>query len=820
MTVLWSPSTRQIESANVTRFRRYLAEHLGIETDGYRSLHQWSIDDRAAFWSAVWDFSGVVAERKGERVLVDDRMPGARYFPDARLNFAENLLRRRDDGDAIAFLDENGSGSRLSWLELCDEVARQAQGLRSLGVTPGDRVAAILPNIPESVIAMLACASIGAVWSSCSPDFGVQGVLDRFQQIAPKVLYACDGYFYNGKPIDTLDKAREIAAGLPEVEQVILVPFMRRHTGDTLTDGGIPHSRLWVEPRAPSSTPELTFEPLPFSHPLYILFSSGTTGLPKCIVHSAGGTLLQHLKEHQLHFDVRRNDRAFWFTTLGWMMWNWLMTILASEATILLFDGSPFHPDGNVLFDFANQERMTHMGLSAKYIQAIEKAGIVPAKTHDLSALRVIGSTGSTLLPEGFDYIYRDVKKDVCLSSVSGGTDIVSCFVGGCPTEPVRRGEIQVPGLAMAVEVWDEQGQRHIGEKGELVCTRSFPSMPVAFWNDPDHSRYRSAYFDPDFQGWRVEGFSLSGGSHDIPVPQFYLLEYRDPYEDFANAYNYDSSLSDRELMFYKNNDTGEMEAIAFRYRPGVLAWYYNGEYLWSQNEPAQFGPGNGFLLLVDASPQEYEYPSVPAQYFKNDEGWRYYDFDDDAQAWLEQNFLDVMCFQRSFSYFPVDLSQTARDRCGSLDVPPGEAVTFGGTHLKYSYALINELLPGEDRERYTSMSTMFDVRVGGGNISYRLYDRRLRTAHSADAPFSLQPFTNGLQFYGIGATNELVPTRGIDFEEVSTFSDETPSRYLNPHLPFGSANVPDEGLGFQLAAPGGQAPDGAKVKIYFTWDR
>ena len=496
MTVLWSPSTRQIESANVTRFRRYLAEHLGIETDGYRSLHQWSIDDRAAFWSAVWDFSGVVAERKGERVLVDDRMPGARYFPDARLNFAENLLRRRDDGDAIAFLDENGSGSRLSWLELCDEVARQAQGLRSLGVTPGDRVAAILPNIPESVIAMLACASIGAVWSSCSPDFGVQGVLDRFQQIAPKVLYACDGYFYNGKPIDTLDKAREIAAGLPEVEQVILVPFMRRHTGDTLTDGGIPHSRLWVEPRAPSSTPELTFEPLPFSHPLYILFSSGTTGLPKCIVHSAGGTLLQHLKEHQLHFDVRRNDRAFWFTTLGWMMWNWLMTILASEATILLFDGSPFHPDGNVLFDFANQERMTHMGLSAKYIQAIEKAGIVPAKTHDLSALRVIGSTGSTLLPEGFDYIYRDVKKDVCLSSVSGGTDIVSCFVGGCPTEPVRRGEIQVPGLAMAVEVWDEQGQRHIGEKGELVCTRSFPSMPVAFWNDPDHSRYRSAYFE------------------------------------------------------------------------------------------------------------------------------------------------------------------------------------------------------------------------------------------------------------------------------------------------------------------------------------
>jgi M6 family metalloprotease-like protein len=322
------------------------------------------------------------------------------------------------------------------------------------------------------------------------------------------------------------------------------------------------------------------------------------------------------------------------------------------------------------------------------------------------------------------------------------------------------------------------------------------------------------------FQGWGGEGFSLSGGNHDIPVPHFYLLEYRDPYEEFDSVHNYDSSLSNPGLAFYKNNETGEMEAIDFRYRSGVLVWYYNGEYLWSQNEPAQFGPGNGFLLLVDANAQEYEYPSVPARYFKNDEGWRSYEFDDEAQSWLGESFLDVMCFQRRPAYFPVDLGETARSHCGTLDTPPGEALRFDDKQLIYGYTLINEVLPGEERERYKAMSTLFDIRVGGGNLTYRLYDRRLRNAHSADAPFSLEPFENGLQFYGIGADSQIVPTRGVDFAAVSTFSDEDPSRYMNPHLPFGSAKIPSEGLNFQLAEPGAQAPGDAKVKVYFTWTR
>jgi bacillopeptidase F (M6 metalloprotease family) len=331
---------------------------------------------------------------------------------------------------------------------------------------------------------------------------------------------------------------------------------------------------------------------------------------------------------------------------------------------------------------------------------------------------------------------------------------------------------------------------------------------------------FRDDFEGAGFEGWRVEGFSLSGGSHDIPVPHFYLLEYRDPYEQFASAYNYDTSLSEPGFTFYTNTDTGAMEAIDFRYRSGVLAWYYNGEYLWSQNEPAQFGPGNGFLLLVDANPQEYEYPSVPAQYAKNDDGWRYYAFDDDAQPWLRQSYLDVMCFQRRPAYFPVDLADADRGHCGNRERPAGEALTFEGRQLMFGYTLINEVLPGEEQKRYKSMSSLFDIRVGNGQVAYRLYDRLLRNAHSADAPFSLDPFTDGLQFYGIGADSAIRPTRGIDFAGVSTFGDSAPSRHLNPHLPFGSANVPGEGFNFQLAEPGAQAPADAKVKIYFTWDR
>ena len=495
MTILWQPSERQIAAANITAFHEF-ARKRGAPAGDYPALHGWSINEQAAFWNAVWDFCGVIASMRGERVLTGDGMQAAQFFPDARLNFAENLLRRRDDGEAIAFQCENGHSARLTWRELREEVSCLAQGLRAAGVKPGDRVAAMMPNIPDTMIAMLATTSIGATWASCSPDFGVQGVLDRFKQIEPKILFACDGYLYGGKQLDILDKLREIAAGLPSVERVIIVPFLRTITGGTMTTASIPRAGFITDHMAAYAPRDIEFEQVPFSHPLYILFTSGTTGLPKCIVHGHGGTLLQHLKEHRLHFDIQPDDRVFWFTTCGWMMWNWLVTVLASEAKILLFDGSPFYPDSKALFDFADAERMTHMGLSAKYIQAIEKAGVKPAETHNLASLRVIGSTGSTLLPEGFDYIYSKVKKDVCLSSASGGTDIVSCFVGGNPTLPVRRGEIQCKGMGMAVEVWNQDGGKIIGAKGELVCTRSFPSMPIRFWNDESGKRYREAYFE------------------------------------------------------------------------------------------------------------------------------------------------------------------------------------------------------------------------------------------------------------------------------------------------------------------------------------
>ena len=527
MTILWQPDRKQIDSANITAFQRFIRERLRIETKDYGELHAWSIRDRGAFWGALWDFCGVIASQRGDTVLADgDRMPGASFFPDARLNYAQNLLRRRDEADAIVFQCENGSTSRLSYKELYEEVSRLAQALRSMKIKSGDRIAALMPNIPDTVVGALASASMGAVWSSCSPDFGTAGVLDRFRQIEPRVLIACDGYFYNGREIDILDKLRAIVSELPTLERVLIVPFVRQITGDTLTTGGIPRARLVLDHILRFEPRDIEFEQLPFDHPLYIMFSSGTTGLPKCIVHGAGGALLQHLKEHRLHFDIRRDDRAFWFTTCGWMMWNWLISTLACEARLLLYDGSPFYPDANALFEFAQDTRMTHMGLSAKFIQACEKAGARPIRKHDLGALRVIGSTGSTLLPEGFDYVYDNIKKDVCLSSVSGGTDILSCFVGGSPTLPVRRGEIQAKTLGMAVEVWDESGQKVIGQKGELVCTRAFPSMPVGFLNDPDGTRYREAYFarfpnvwvHGDFAEETAEGGFLIYGRSDATL--------------------------------------------------------------------------------------------------------------------------------------------------------------------------------------------------------------------------------------------------------------------------------------------------------------
>ncbi len=490
---LWRPSENRVLESNLHRFMEEVDGDWNVTIDGFERLYDFSVDEREKFWQSVKDFTGAIAETWGTAVLEDgDRMPGARWFPGARLNFAENLLRRRDAADAIVFRGEDRVRRRLSYADLHAEVSRLAQALRAAGVTTGDRVAGYLPNMPEAVIAMLAATSIGAVWSSCSPDFGVEGVVDRFGQIEPKVLFAADGYFYNGKALDCLGKLAEVLKRLPSVQRTVIVPY----TGETLAPGGLAGALPWAEFVGDFEAGEIAFERLPFDHPVYIMYSSGTTGVPKCIVHGAGGTLLQHLKEHQLHCDIRPNDRVFYFTTCGWMMWNWLVSALASQATLLLYDGSPFHPSGNVLFDYADAEGMTLFGTSAKYIDALAKAGLEPMRTHRLEELRTLTSTGSPLAPESFDYVYRSIKRDLHLASIAGGTDLISCFMLGNPMAPVWRGEIQTRGLGMAVEVFDDDGRPIRGEKGELVCTKPFPSMPVGFWNDPDGSRYHAAYFE------------------------------------------------------------------------------------------------------------------------------------------------------------------------------------------------------------------------------------------------------------------------------------------------------------------------------------
>ncbi|MDO8960410.1 MAG: acetoacetate--CoA ligase [Rhodocyclaceae bacterium] len=487
---LWQPGAERVAAANLTAFAR-LAD---LPAD-YAQLHRWSVEKPEEFWSLLWDFAAVRGE-KGQRILVDgDHMPGAQWFPEARLNYAQNLLRRRDDGTALVFRGEEKVTRRMTYGELYLRVARLAAAMKAEGIVTGDVVAAYMPNLPETLIALLAASSLGAAFTSASPDFGVQGVLDRFGQVAPKLLFVADGYFYNGKTLDTLDKVREIVAGLPTVRKVIVSPYVRE-TGHDLS--AIPNALTRGDFVAPHrGQTEIEFAQLPFAHPLYILYSSGTTGVPKCIVHSAGGALLQHLKEHRLQADIQPGDKVFYFTTCGWMMWNWLVSALASEATLLLYDGSPFVGRGRVLFDYAQAEGMTHFGTSAKFIDACAKIGLKPGATHDLSPLRALFSTGSPLSPESFDYVYRDIKADLQLASISGGTDIVSCFVLGNPIGPVWRGEIQCAGLGMAVEVVDEQGKRAaVGEKGELVCARPFPSMPVCFWNDADGAKYRAAYFE------------------------------------------------------------------------------------------------------------------------------------------------------------------------------------------------------------------------------------------------------------------------------------------------------------------------------------
>jgi acetoacetyl-CoA synthetase len=487
---LWTPSPERIASTRLTAFLQLARKRHGIAARTYADLYLFSIERPEDFWRLMWEFGGVRGTM-GDRVVADlDRMPGARFFPDATLNFAENLLSRRDDRPAIIFRGEDRGTRSMSWAELHDAVMRFAAALRREGVKAGDRVAAYLPNIPETVIGALGSAAIGAVWSSCSPDFGVQGVVDRFGQIEPVVVLAVDGYSYGGKRHDCTARVAEIVRALPSVRRTVMVPYL-----GTPVTGQIPNLATWDEFTSPAAAADARFEPLPFNHPLYILYSSGTTGVPKCIVHGAGGTLIQHLKEHQLLSDVRAGDRVFYFTTCGWMMWNWLVSALASQATIVLYEGSPFHPDGHTLFTLADEVGVTFFGVSARYIDAVAKAGVAPKSSHRLDSVRTIASTGSPLAPESFDFVYDGIKADVHLASISGGTDIVGLFAGGNPNGPVWRGELQARALGMKVEVFDDEGRSVRGEKGELVCTMPFPSMPVGFWNDPDGRKYHAAYF-------------------------------------------------------------------------------------------------------------------------------------------------------------------------------------------------------------------------------------------------------------------------------------------------------------------------------------
>jgi acetoacetyl-CoA synthetase len=499
---LWQPSQARIESTNLWHFMLAANDKHGVNLQSYADLHQWSITHKQQFWSDLWDSAGVVASTKGDTVLLDgDKMPGSQWFPQAKLNFAANLLKYKDEQVALVFCGEDGARQQLTYAQLYSKVAQVAAGLKRYNIQPGDRIAGFMPNVIDTVVAMLATTSLGAVWSSCSPDFGINGVLDRFGQIKPRILFTTDGYFYNGKTLNSLSRVAGIAAQLDSIEAIVVCDHITSQADLSELKALVADKAIHLADFIDDTATNIEFVDCNFADPLYIMYSSGTTGVPKCIVHSVGGTLLQHNKEHLLHTDVGRDDVLFYYTTCGWMMWNWLVSGLAMGCTVLLYDGSPFKTP-SILMDMAQNEKVTIFGTSAKYIAALEKSGESPKQSHELSSLKTILSTGSPLAHESFDYIYQQVKADVLLASISGGTDIVSCFALGCPILPVYRGELQCAGLGMDVKIFDDEGRSITQTKGELVCASSFPSMPIYFWDDASNEKYHQAYFTQFDNTW------------------------------------------------------------------------------------------------------------------------------------------------------------------------------------------------------------------------------------------------------------------------------------------------------------------------------
>ena len=498
--LLWQPSEERIKSTNIYNFMGFINEKYNKEFSDYDPLYHWSVENISDFWAAMWEYADIKASVPYEKVIEDEKkMPGAEWFPGARLNFAENLLRRRDDQVALIFKGEDHDTTKMTYAELYDEVARVAKSLRETGVQPGDRVAGFMPNMPHTIIAMLAAASIGATWSSCSPDFGIKGVMDRFGQIKPKVLFTANGYWFKGKSLDSLARIADILKQLPSIEKVVVVPYTEQNADIS----GVPNAVHYDDFKASESGLEIDFEQLPFSHPLYIMYSSGTTGLPKCMVQSTGGILIHQMKELMLHSDLKPEDKIFYFTTCGWMMWNWLTCSLSVGATLVLFDGNPFHPDPGALWKLAQDEKISIFGTSAGYIAALMNAGVKPGKEYDLTPLKALLSTGSPLSEEGFEFIYDEIKEDLQLASISGGSDINGCFALGNPMGPVYSGELQCRGLGMKVETFDDNGKHIVNQQGELVCTAPAPSMPIYFWDDPDNEKYLAAYFG-DYPGiWK-----------------------------------------------------------------------------------------------------------------------------------------------------------------------------------------------------------------------------------------------------------------------------------------------------------------------------